>query len=121
MARILIYRHDRFLEEIFLLKHTKKGSCMWCYANATDRMRSSLKVGSNDSTNAPELASTLCNTSLCELAGECISKIAIGQIVVKRHKSVTRISLPQLLFSGNWFEISAKLISELISWYYIAN
>lgn len=84
-------------------------------------------MGSNDSTNALELASTLCNTSSRELAGECISKIAIGQIIAVnlQHVYLTmtsstfifgelirdqrEIDLGTVLSPINWHDISGFL------------
>lgn len=63
-------RRDSFLGKKYF-GHTKRGvACGGATPMQPGRMRSSLKVGSNDSTNAPEPASTLCNTSPRELAGE---------------------------------------------------
>lgn len=54
------------------------------YANVTGKMLSSLKVGSNDSTNASELARPhfAIPSPFGELVSECISRIAITQTVV---------------------------------------
>lgn len=65
-------------KKYFVETRIKKGNSTRCYANVTGRMRSSLKVGSNDSTNASKPATnTLFNVSRRTLVRECILEITI--------------------------------------------
>lgn len=112
---IIIHRHrlesapvsarELSRKETFSRGAHEKGVARGRYANAAGRMRSSLKVGSNDSTNAPEpRVHTWQYFSSVNWQENAFSKIAIGQIVAaKRRKPAARTYISPMTSSTFYF------------------
>jgi len=109
----------RQLSEKEIFSWNATGSCTRRYANATGRMRSSLKVGSNDSTNASEPASTLCDTSSRELVGECILKI--GQMVRRKASWIRNTCFTMTSPNFHFREAGSRSVKFISGSFYIAN